>query len=190
VHITSVRLGGQNITNDIARGLSTPTSQAEHHKTIKGNILQFGSNQDQERIEIQRIGDLDGSSLSNSITRGSLSSIILPRVEEIMEFLRDDLQAHGIDHTRYQNVVLNGGASLLTGAEDFVGKIFNRPARIATPRLLQGMPEATTGPDFAAPIGVVTCLDVHAEHPKIDAIKQPKGQFGKMAHWLKDSFFD
>ncbi|MDP7625325.1 MAG: cell division protein FtsA, partial [Rhodospirillales bacterium] len=88
VYTDSVPFGGNHVTNDIARGLSTPVSYAERMKTLYGSAVPSPSD-DQEAIKVPLVGEEDDG--ENQISRSMLVGIIRPRIEEIFELVREKL---------------------------------------------------------------------------------------------------
>ena len=99
------------------------------------------------------------------VSRASLVRIIRPRVEEILEMVRDRLAASPFAAEPRGRVVLTGGASQLTGLADLAARILRRPVRIGRPLGLAGLPEAAKGPAFAVAAGLLVYPQAaHLEH--------------------------
>src|SRR3546814_16709088 len=58
VHVDVVPLGGAHVTNDIARGLSTPQAHAERLKPLYGTVLPSPS-EDHEPLDVPQSGATD-----------------------------------------------------------------------------------------------------------------------------------
>lgn len=104
-----VPLGGQHITSDIARGLSTPLSHAERIKALYGCAMASMISGD-DNIDVPHVGD-DEDSTTGHITRGALAGIIQPRCEEILEMIREKIEQSGFESAIGRRVVLTGGTS-------------------------------------------------------------------------------
>ena len=131
VFCDALPVGGQHITNDIARGLSTPIAHAERMKTLYGSALASPSDE-REMIDVPQVGEADRNA-SNHIPRSILTGIIQPRLEETLELIRDRLAKSGFDRVAGQRVVLTGGAAQLTGAREHVARILGKQVRIGQP---------------------------------------------------------
>ena len=88
--------------------------------------------------------------------RGTLVSIVRPRMEEIFEMIRGNLEANGMDQYSGRRVVITGGGSQLIGVRELSGRMFGKHARIGKPNPITGMAEAASGPSFATAIGTVS----------------------------------
>src|SRR6202034_1521598 len=113
VHSEGFALGGQNVTLDIARGLNASVADAERIKTFYGSVLGGGSD-DRDMITIPTIGE-DERDHAQFVPRSALVHIIKPRVEEILEMVRDRLKASSFAAEARGRVILTGGASQMTG---------------------------------------------------------------------------
>jgi cell division protein FtsA len=153
VRIGSINLGGHHITNDIAQGLSTPIAQAERLKTLYGSALPTYSDE-REMILVPQIGD-DQHAHAMQVTRSSLVRIIRPRVEEILELLKADLDNSPIFKAATRRIVLTGGASQLSGIRDLTAQILNRQVRLGKPLHVRGLSEIASGPGFSSVLGLL-----------------------------------
>jgi len=157
----SVKLGGMHITSDIMKAFNISFETAERIKTLHGGVVST-SRDDRDLIEITREADGHYEDRT-SISRSELIGVIRPRVEEILEELRDELMAAGFDKLRgNKKIILTGGACQLPGLFDVARKILDSAVRIGKPIRIQGLPHATNGPEFAASVG----LALHAGHPQ------------------------
>jgi len=185
VHTAQIPVGGWQVTNDLARGLSTPLDQAERLKTMFGSL--FGTIEDErEMLALSQIGE-DGEMLSR-IPRARMLSIIRPRVEETLELIRDRMGDTVPETEAAGRVVLTGGASQLVGMREAAARILNRPVRLGRPRPMRGLPDAFTAPDFAATLGLVA-WGAGEGRPLLDldqGPQAPRGTFARFVNWLRD----
>lgn len=149
VHMTTLSLGGNIITQDIARGLGTSLSHAERLKTLYGKVFN-GVNEDQEPL-------MNDPSFHPQapIMRSMLTHIIRARVEEIFEMLQKRMHQKGVDPLVYQKFVLTGGSCQIQGLCDFAQQTWNRPTRIGTPHSLWGHEDVVSTPGFATCAGLL-----------------------------------
>ena len=189
VHADSVPVGGHHITTDIAMGLSTPIQHAERLKTLHGSPLPCPSDE-HEFLNIMQVGD---EHEQNQIPRSHLVRIIRPRVEEILEIVRDKLKASNLLSQAGRCVVLTGGASQLTGLGEVARRIFGRQVRIGRPLGVSNLPEAAKGPAFASVFG----LTIYPQIAQIEQIEPRRmrqlmtgtdGYMSRMGSWIRDSF--
>ncbi|MDW3204077.1 MAG: cell division protein FtsA [Alphaproteobacteria bacterium] len=148
-----IPVGGQHVTSDIARGLSTTIHQAERLKTLYGSCLPAPSD-DRDMIDAPRIGEEDDAS-PNRVPKSYLVSIIAPRLEETFELVKKRLDASGAAGMAGQRVVLTGGASQLPGVREMAGRILGKQVRHGRPLKVSGLAEATGGPAFATAAGLL-----------------------------------
>ena len=189
VYCDTVPVGGQHITNDIARGLSTPIADAERMKTLYGSALASPSDE-REMIDVPQVGESDRSS-ANHIPRSILTGIIQPRLEETLELIRDRLAKSGFDRVAGQRVVLTGGAAQLSGAREHTARILNKQVRNGQPVRYMGLAEATEGPAFSAAAGLISYsqlapLTISAD-PVMDG-PESGNKWRRVGRWLKENF--
>ncbi len=189
IYADSVRLGGDHVTSDIAKGLQVPVAVAERIKTKHGGVHATGMD-DREMIEIGGdSGDWDKD--RRQISRTELIGIIRPRVEEILEDIRVRLDGAGFDHLPSQQIVLTGGASQIPGLDGLASRILGQRVRMGRPLRVQGLPQAATGAAFSSTVGL--CL--FAAHPQdewwdfdIPAERYPARSLKRAFKWFKDNW--
>ena len=192
VHVDAIAIGGQHITTDIARGLATGLEDAERLKTIHGSALPSATDE-REMISVTPIGDDDGEP-ANQVPRSALTRIIRPRVEEILEVVRDRLNASGFAALVGRRMVLTGGASQLTGLVEAARRVLARNVRIGRPLGIAGMPEVARGPAFSAAVGLIIYPQVatmeQCETSRVTgfAMTGTGGYFARVGHWFRESF--
>lgn len=186
VHTDVIPVGGTHVTNDIARGLSTPVIQAERLKTLYGSALATPAD-DREILKVPLVGE-EEEDASNQVARSMLVQIIQPRLEETFELVRSRLEETGFDKIAGRRAVLTGGASQLQGVRELAGMILDKQVRIGRPSGLQGLAEATGGPAFATCAGllryaVLNTLEMSAKAARDDGKAGPMGWLGT---WLRN----
>lgn len=189
IYTDSVRLGGDHITADLSKGLSVPHSFAERIKTIYGGLVATGMD-DREMIEItSETGDWEHD--RRKVTRSEVIGIIRPRVEEILEEVRTSLDAAGFDQLPSRQIVLTGGGSQLPGLDGLAAKVLGPQVRVGRPLRVRGLPQATTGPDFASAVGL--CL--FAAHPQDEwwDFEMPTARHSgrtlrRVVHWMRENW--
>jgi cell division protein FtsA len=189
IFVDSVQIGGNHVTNDIARGLSTPAPQAERLKTLFGNCLSSHAD-DRETITVPQVG-VEDDTKSMQIPKSFLVGIIAPRIEETLELVRSRLEASGLDKLAGRRVVLTGGASQLPGVVELARQILNKQVRLGRPRGLTGLAEATSGPAFSACAGLLSfAVDDRGDARGMAIPKhEPNGGlFGRIGGWLRENF--
>jgi cell division protein FtsA len=191
VHSEGFALGGHNVTLDIARGLNTSVVDAERIKTFYGSVLAGGSDE-RDMITVPPVGD-DGREQAQFVPRSALVHIIKPRVEEILEMVRDRLAASAFAVEARGRVILTGGASQMTGLPELAARVLGRPVRIGRPLGIAGLPDAAKGAAFAA----VTGLFVYPQAAHLEYFEPRGGRylmngaggyFARVGQWLRESF--
>ena len=120
VHVDSIPVGGEHVTRDIARGLSTPVAHAERMKTQIGRAV-AKPNDEYDIIDVPLIGEEDRTR-PNHIPRSILVGIIRPRIEETFELVRSRLEASGVDKLAGGRAVLVGGGCQLDGVPEVAAR--------------------------------------------------------------------
>lgn len=189
-HVDAIAVGGNHVTTDIARGLTTKLSDAERLKTLYGTAIPSSAD-DRETVAVVHVGD-DPDHPAH-LPKSQLVRIIQPRVEEILELVRDRLAGAGFA-TQSRRLVLTGGASQLTGVAETARRILSPQVRIGRPLGIQGLPESAKNPAFAAAVGLLVYPQFAGiEHfePRGAVPVQATGTDGYMSRvgrWLKESF--
>jgi cell division protein FtsA len=191
VHLDGFALGGQHVTMDIARGLNTRVTDAERIKTLYGSVLAGGSDE-RDMITVPPIDD-DEREQTQFVSRATLVAIVKPRVEEILEMVRDRLAASSFAAEQRGRVILTGGGCQLTGLPDLAARILGRPVRIGRPLGIGGLPDAAKGAAFAVAAGLLVYPQAaHLEHFEPRGRRYPKtgtgGYFARVGRWLRESF--
>jgi len=189
VHTDSIPVGGVHVTNDIARGLSTPLKQAERMKTLYGSAMPSSSD-DREVIKAPLVGE-EKNADSSHVPRSMLVGIIRPRIEETLEMVRDRLKEAGFDKVAGRRVVLTGGASQLPGVRELAASIIDKQVRMGRPKSIEGLADAITGPAFATSVGLLHyAISNKAEAPSAAYCppEQMNRGFGRLGQWIRENF--
>ena len=183
-----IPVGGNHITSDIARGLSTPISHAERIKTLYGCAMASLVTGD-DNIDVPHVGENEEDSTTH-ITRGALSGIIQPRCEEILEMIRERIEQSGFESAIGRRVVLTGGGSLMAGFKPLAEMVLDKQVRISRPTEVEGLTDMTSGPQYATVAGLVA----HGAKQAIlqnRSLKKGTKMFDFLGHlnkWLKENF--
>lgn len=191
VHADGFALGGGHITLDVARGLNARIADAERIKTFYGSVL-AGASDERDMITVPPVSD-DESEPPQFVSRATLVQIIRPRVEEILEMVRDRLAASPFAAEPRGTVVLTGGASQLTGLPELASRVLGRAVRIGRPLGISGLPDEAKGSPFAVATGLLVYPQVaHLEHFEPRRTRQlmtgTGGYFARVGRWLRESF--
>jgi len=188
VHTDGIALGGQHLTLDLARALSARVSEAERLKSLYGNVIATASD-DLDMITVPAIeGDRE---LPTAVPRSHIVRTLRPRIDEIVEFLRERLAAAGMLGEARRRLVLTGGAAQLTGLSEYVGRAFGATARIGRPIGIGRLSDTARAPGFAAAAGLLIFPQVaDREHfePRRRAVANEGNYLKRVGSWLKESF--
>jgi cell division protein FtsA len=153
VGMHSIPIGAADVTDDIASAFGIRRSQAERMKCFYGSAMQ--SRRDfREMIEIAPISSDGESQDAGRITRAALVGVICERLNQLMGEVNSSLAAMGFNSPVGRQVVLTGGGAELKGIADYTQGALGRAVRIGRPRGLNALPEAHSGPAFAALAGL------------------------------------
>jgi cell division protein FtsA len=178
-----IPIGGWHISSDIAKAFSTNFATAEKLKILYGTVADSNI----RSSNIITLDDVDGNQVN--ITIRDLASVILPRLEEILELLKKEYDKVNIDNLISRRIVLTGGASLLKGLKEKVALIFTKQVRIAKPNILNGFVEDYNPGVFSTSIGII---EVYANRQKKNHITSEnydiQQNWGKkILTWLREN---
>lgn len=155
-----VPIGGNLITQDIAQGLNVPFATAERLKTLNGGVEATGRD-DRDMIDVGgETGDWETD--RRQVSRADVIGIMRPRVEEILENVREVLDAAGFDYMPSQQIVLTGGGSQIPGLDGLATRILGPNIRCGRPLRIDGLAHQLTDPSFSSAVG----LALFAAHPQ------------------------
>ena len=184
-HTAVIPIAGDQITNDIAMALRTPTKDAEDIKIAHGCALrQFASVNDV--IEVPGVGDREPRQMS----RQTLAEVIEPRVEELYSLIQRELRASGFEELLSSGIVLTGGSAAMQGMVELGEEVFHMPVRLGVPTYSGGLAEVVRNPRYSTGVGLlVSALEQKKrdEHVRMHSANF-KGVFEKMASWFKGNF--
>jgi cell division protein FtsA len=191
VHADGFALGGFHVTMDLARGLSANIHDAERIKTLYGSVLSGGLDE-RDMIAVPTVG-MDERDPPQFVSRAALTRIIKPRVEEILEMVRDRLAASPVSAEPRARVVLTGGASQLTGLSELAHRMLGRPVRIGRPLGISGLPDSAKGAAFVVAAGLLVYpQSAHLEHFEPRRTRHlmtgTGGYIARVGRWLRESF--
>lgn len=188
IYTDAIPVGGQHVTSDIARGLTTSIAQAERLKTLYGSAI-ASTNDENELLDVPQIGE-DDHAHPNHVPRSLLVGIIQPRVEEIFELVRARLQDSGLGPAIGRRVVLTGGASQLPGLRDLGQAVLDKQVRLGRPIRLGGLPEAVCGPAFATTAGLLSYITERSDEmpQQVLAQSEPESLMQRVRLWLRENW--
>jgi cell division protein FtsA len=149
-HTAVIPIAGDQITNDIAMALRTPTKDAEDIKCRYGCALR-GMADPHEMVEVAGVGDRGTRQLS----RQTLAEVIEPRVEELYSLVQAELRRSGFEELLSSGIVITGGSSSLQGMVELGEEIFHMPVRLGLPNYRGSLEEVVLTPRCSTGIGLI-----------------------------------
>ncbi|MBY0531964.1 MAG: cell division protein FtsA [Xanthobacteraceae bacterium] len=189
VHMDGIAVGSFNVTQDLARGLSTKLAEAERIKTLYGDVIEGGS----DHTDLIMVPSIDGIAhdQGNSTTRAQVIRIVRARIDEIFEMLHERLSQAGVLNLTGRRIVLTGGGALLGGVGELASRMFGASVRVAEPRAIAGLNRAAHGPAFAVAAGLAAYPQFAGrEHfePRRRLAPHEGNYLRRVGRWFKESF--
>ena len=183
-HTAVIPIAGDQITNDVAMALRTPTPEAELVKIRHGCALRQLADP-AETIEVPGLGDRPPRSLS----RQTLAEVIEPRVEELYTLVQQVLRQSGFEELLSSGVVLTGGSSVMQGMVELGEEIFHMPVRLGVPRYAGGLADVVQSPRYATAMGLLA--EGRAQLERGILARQTgsfRGTLWRMRQWFQSNF--
>ncbi len=183
-HTAVIPIAGDQITNDIAIALRTPTQYAEEIK-IKYACALTQLAQADESIEVPSVGDRPARRLA----RQTLAEVVEPRIEELLTLVQTELRRSGFEDLVAAGVVLTGGSSKIEGIIDLAEEIFHMPVRLGLPQHISGLADVVRNPIYATGVGLLLYGQKH-RHARSTYARgvSVKGVWGHMKSWFQGNF--
>ena len=184
-HTAVIPVAGDQITNDIAMALRTPTKNAEDIKCRYGSALR-GLADIHEMLEVPDVGNRGTRALS----RQTLAEVIEPRVEELYLLIQAELRRSGFEQLLSSGIVITGGSSSMKGMVELGEEIFHMPVRLGLPMYKGNLEEVIQTPRYSTAIGLVmTGVEEHLHHHKTKLKNSSAKQvLAKMKGWFQENF--
>ena len=149
-HTSVIPIAGDQVTNDIAVALRTPTQHAEEIKVKYACALtQLASAE--ESIEVPSVGERPPRRLA----RQTLAEVVEPRYEELLSLVQAELRRSGFEDLVAAGVVLTGGSAKMEGLQELAEEVFHVPVRIGRPQNVSGLPQIVSNPIYATGVGLL-----------------------------------
>ena len=181
-YTSSVPLGGDQVTNDLAQALKTSTYNAEELKITCGFISNELSNDD--IIEVPGVGDRP----SRSIQKYTLVEVMSLRYQEIFNFVNEKILQSGYEEKIPAGIVLTGGSSKSDGLADLAEEIFHKQVRVGIPQYLYGGSEdIVKNSEYATSVGLLLYAQKES-NPQIEPVNENFSYAAKKL--FKSLFYD
>ena len=184
-HTAVIPIAGDQVTNDIAIALRTPTRNAEEIKINSGCALQDLVDTN-DMIEIPMIGDRH----ARKIPRRALAEVVEARYEELFMLALNELRRSGLENRIAAGIVLTGGASKVEGAQMLAERVFRVPVRIGRPYNISGLSDIINNPIYATGVGLLVYGHKQRLSQREVVMSQPsmKGLWSRMRSWFQGNF--
>jgi cell division protein FtsA len=181
-----IPIAGDQVTNDIAMALRTPTQYAEEIKIKYACALTQLASAD-ETIKVPSVGDRPPRDLS----RQSLAEVVEPRYDELFTLVQAELRRSGFEDLIPAGIVLTGGTSKMEGVVELAEEIFHMPVRIGAPSRVKGLTDIVRNPIYSTAVGLLEYGAVHSRQSNArsrSAQSNGPGMFTKMKDWIQSNF--
>ncbi len=184
-HTAVIPIAGDQVTNDIAVALRTPTQFAEEIKIKYACALtQLAS--PEETIEVPGVGDRP----SRRLARQTLAEVVEPRYDELLTLIQAELRRSGFEDLIAAGVVLTGGSSKMEGVIELAEEIFHMPVRLGVPQHVVGLADVVRNPIYATGVGLLLFGSQHRFDRGGELVtgSGSKGVWERMKVWFKGNF--
>jgi cell division protein FtsA len=184
-HTAVIPIAGDQVTNDIAVALRTPTQYANDIKIKYACALRQLANPE-ETIEVPSVGDRPPRKLS----RQTLAEVVEPRYDELLTLVHAELRRSGFEEIIAAGVVLTGGSSKMEGVIDLAEEIFHAPVRLGVPQYVSGLSDVVKNPIYATGVGLLLFGNQHRNNGTSHIMMEGgvKGVFERMKNWFQGNF--
>ena len=184
-HTAVIPIAGDQVTNDIAVALRTPTQYADEIKIKYACALRQLANAD-ETIEVPSVGDRPPRKLS----RQTLAEVVEPRYDELLSLVQAELRKSGFEDIIAAGVVLTGGSSKMDGVVDLAEEIFHMPVRLGSPQYVSGLSDVVSNPIHATGVGLLLFGEQHQSSGTryFSTDGGMKGIWERMKNWFQGNF--
>ncbi len=184
-HTAVIPIAGDQVTNDIAVSMRTPTQYAEDIKVRYACALSQLANPD-ETIEVPSVGDRPPRRLA----RQTLAEIVEPRYEELYGLIRDELRRAGFEEAIAAGIVITGGSAKMEGAVELAEEVFHVPVRLGVPHGVTGLADVVRNPIHATGVGLLLYARAQSQP---DGMSRPLGPnvhnvLERMKSWFQGHF--
>jgi cell division protein FtsA len=180
-HTAVIPIAGDQITNDIAMALRTPTKEAEDIKRAHGVALRQLADP-QQMIDVPGVGERAPRQLS----RQTLADVIEPRVEELYHLVQQELRRSGFEERLSSGIVLTGGSAQMHGMVELGEEIFHLPVRLGMPQYIGGLAEVVKNPRFSTAVGLLLIGKQAAARQQL--VRMKSGGLGSIVARMKSWF--
>ena len=182
-HTACIPIAGDQVTNDIAVALRTPTQHAEDIKIKYACALEqlAGS---EETIQVPSVGNRS----SRRLARQTLAQVVEARYRELFSLVLAELRRSGFESMVASGLVMSGGAARMEGAIDLAEEIFHMPVRLATPQYVTGLSDVVSNPVHATGVGLLLYGSKADSHRSISGSTAGDSLLDRVQSWFRGEF--
>jgi len=182
-HTACISIAGDQVTNDIAVALRTPTQHAEDIKIKYACALEQLARND-ETIQVPSVGDRT----SRRLARQTLAQVVEARYRELFSLVLAELRRSGLESMVAAGLVMTGGASRIEGAEELAEEVFHMPVRLATPQGVSGLSDVVSNAIHATGVGLLL-YGSRADRNRALSVSGGGDDFvGRLKSWFRGEF--
>ncbi|MEF8833566.1 MAG: cell division protein FtsA [Halofilum sp. (in: g-proteobacteria)] len=184
-HTAVIPIAGDQVTNDIAVALRTPTQNAEEIKVKYACALRTLTNAE-ETIEVPGVGDRP----SRRLARQTLAEVVEPRYEELLGLVQAELRRTGFEDMVAAGVVLTGGSAKMEGVGELAEEVFHMPVRIGMPKGVAGLADVVRNPIHSTGVGLLLFGREHQAGggARLSSDDNGQGLLARMKAWFNGQF--
>ncbi|MDF1831315.1 MAG: cell division protein FtsA [Porticoccaceae bacterium] len=183
-HTGVIPIAGDQVTNDIAMALRTPTANAEELK-IKYACALAKLARPEETIKVPSVGERPPRDLS----RQALAEVVEPRYDELFTLVQAELRRSGFEELVAAGIVLTGGTAKMEGVVELAEEIFHMPVRLGCPQNIQGLSDIVNNPIYSTGVGLLLYgLEQQREGGRGQESEQGEGLVSRIKAWFKEHF--
>jgi cell division protein FtsA len=183
-HSAVIPIAGDQVTNDIAVALRTPTHHAEDLKIKYACALTQLANPE-ETIEVPSVGDRP----PRRLVRQTLAEVVEPRYEELFSLVLAELKRSGFESMVAAGIVLTGGGAKMDGAIELAEEVFNMPVRLGSPQYVSGLVDVVRNPIYATGVGLLLFgSEASRNSAHRNRIESSAGVWERMKNWFHGNF--
>jgi cell division protein FtsA len=184
-HTAVIPIAGDQVTNDIAVALRTPTQYANDIKIRYACALRQLANPE-ETIEVPSVGERPPRKLS----RQTLAEVVEPRYEELLSLVQSELRKSGFEEMIAAGIVLTGGSSKMEGVVELAEEVFHMPVRLGLPQYVSGLSDVVRNPIHSTGVGLLLFGNQHRDSGTSHLVMEGgvRGLFERMKSWFQGNF--
>jgi cell division protein FtsA len=168
-HTGVIPIAGDQVTNDIAMALRTPTDHAEELKIKYACALSQLASPD-DMIKVPSVGERPPRELS----RQALADVVEPRYDELFHLIQAEIRQSGYEDLLAAGMVFTGGTSKMEGVAELAEEIFHMPVRIGMPVEVSGLVDIVRNPTYSTAVGLLL-YGVQQAHEREGSVSRDTG---------------